>query len=110
MSAYRGIGRSGAARRDRNAVALYGAGAEKSSPLATKILECNRLLRRFARGPCGEFGGGRLKISGNTRATGYSLAGASVVRAYLQTPYNRRKPARSGVLKAYEDEMIQEMV
>ncbi len=36
---------------------------------------------------------GRLEISGNARATGYRLAGASAVRAYLQTPYNRRKPA-----------------
>ncbi len=36
---------------------------------------------------------GRLEISGNARATGYKLAGAGVVRAYLQTPYNRRKPA-----------------
>ena len=36
---------------------------------------------------------GRLEISGRARATGYSLAGAGVVRTYLQTPYNRRKPA-----------------
>ena len=35
----------------------------------------------------------RLEVTGKGRATGYSLAGASVVRAYLQTPYNRRKPA-----------------
>lgn len=35
---------------------------------------------------------GRLEVSGKARATGYSLAGAAVVRAHLQTPYNRRKP------------------
>jgi hypothetical protein len=35
----------------------------------------------------------RLEVSGRGRATGYSLAGAAVVRAHLQTPYNRRKPA-----------------
>ncbi len=33
---------------------------------------------------------GRLEISGKARATSYTLAGASVVRAHLQTPYNRR--------------------
>ena len=36
---------------------------------------------------------GRLEVSGKARATGYSLAGAAVVRAHLQTPYNRRQPA-----------------
>lgn len=36
---------------------------------------------------------GRLEVSGKGRATGYTLAGAAVVRAHLQTPYNRRKPA-----------------
>jgi len=35
---------------------------------------------------------GRLEVTGKGRATSYSLAGAAVVRAYLQTPYNRRKP------------------
>ncbi len=35
---------------------------------------------------------GWLEISGKARATGYSLAGAPRVRAYLQMPYNRRKP------------------
>ena len=35
----------------------------------------------------------RLEVSGKARATGYSLAGAGVVRAHLQTPYNRRTPA-----------------
>ena len=35
---------------------------------------------------------GRLEVSGRGPATGYSLAGAAVVRAHLQTPYNRRKP------------------
>lgn len=34
----------------------------------------------------------KLEVSGKGRATGYSLAGAAVVRAYLQTPYNRRRP------------------
>ena len=38
---------------------------------------------------------GRLEISGKARVTGYSLAsGSGVVRAYLQTPYNRRTLAR----------------
>ena len=36
---------------------------------------------------------GRLEVSGKARATGYSLAGAAVVRAHLQTPYNRRRAA-----------------
>ena len=36
---------------------------------------------------------GRLEVTGKARATGYSLAGPSVVRAHLQTPYNRRRPA-----------------
>ena len=36
---------------------------------------------------------GRLEVSGKARATGYSLAGAAVVRAHLQTPYNRRRLA-----------------
>ncbi|MBK9130029.1 MAG: Fic family protein [Gammaproteobacteria bacterium] len=35
---------------------------------------------------------GKLEVSGKGRATGYSLAGAAVVHAYLQTPYNRRRP------------------
>ena len=35
----------------------------------------------------------KLEVSGRGRATGYSLAGAAVVRAHLATPYNRRKPA-----------------
>jgi Fic family protein len=34
---------------------------------------------------------GKLEVSGKARATGYSLAGAAVVRTHLQTPYNRRK-------------------
>ncbi|MDO6591958.1 Fic family protein [Loktanella sp. D2R18] len=33
---------------------------------------------------------GRLEVSGKGRATGYQIAGAAVVRAYLSTPYNRR--------------------
>ena len=36
---------------------------------------------------------GRLEVSGKARATGYSLAGAAVVRAHLQTSYNRRRIA-----------------
>ncbi len=35
----------------------------------------------------------KLEVSGRGRATGYSLAGAAVVRAHLQMPYNRRRPA-----------------
>lgn len=35
---------------------------------------------------------GRLEVSGKGRATGYQIAGAAVVRAYLSTPYNRRPP------------------
>ena len=34
---------------------------------------------------------GKLEVSGRGRATGYSLAGAAVVRAHLQTSYNRRR-------------------
>ena len=37
--------------------------------------------------------GGQLAVSGRGRATSYSLAGPAVVRAHLQTPYNRRRPA-----------------
>ena len=36
---------------------------------------------------------GKLEVSGKGPATGYSIAGAAVVRAHLQTPYNRRSPA-----------------
>ena len=36
---------------------------------------------------------GRIEVSGRARATGYNLAGADVVRAHLQTPYNRRRLA-----------------
>ena len=36
---------------------------------------------------------GRLEVTEKARATGYSLAGPSVVRAHLRTPYNRRRPA-----------------
>ncbi len=35
---------------------------------------------------------GKLEVSGKGPATGYSLAGAAVVRAHLQQPYNRRRP------------------
>lgn len=46
---------------------------------------------------------GRLEVSGKGRATGYTIAGSAVVRAHLQTPYNRRAPAsyRPGFLDAY---------
>jgi Fic family protein len=36
----------------------------------------------------------KLEVSGRGPATAYTLAGAAVVSAYLQTPYNRRRPAR----------------
>ena len=36
---------------------------------------------------------GKLEVSGKGPATGYSLAGAAVVRAHLQQSYNRRRPA-----------------
>jgi hypothetical protein len=36
---------------------------------------------------------GKLEVLGKGPGTGYSLAGAAVVRAHLQTPYNRRRPA-----------------
>lgn len=35
---------------------------------------------------------GKLEVSGRGPATGYSLAGPSVVRIHLEAPYNRRKP------------------
>lgn len=35
---------------------------------------------------------GRLEIAGRGRATRYNIAGSAVVRAHLQTPYNRRPP------------------
>ena len=35
---------------------------------------------------------GKLEITGKGRATGYVLAGAGIVQAYLQTPYNQRPP------------------
>lgn len=37
--------------------------------------------------------GGELEVSGKSRATVYSLAGPALVRTYLGTPYNRRRPA-----------------
>jgi len=55
-----------------------------------------RALRRLV-------AGGRLEVSGKGRATGYTIAGAAVVRAHLATPYNRRAPVgyRPGFLDAY---------
>jgi hypothetical protein len=38
-------------------------------------------------------GQGKLEVTGRARATRYTLAGAAVVRAHLETPYNQRKPA-----------------
>jgi Fic family protein len=35
---------------------------------------------------------GKLEVLGKGPATAYTLSGAAAVRAYLQTPYNRRKP------------------
>ena len=35
---------------------------------------------------------GNLEVSGKGPATGYSIAGAAAIRAYLQQPYNRRRP------------------
>lgn len=37
---------------------------------------------------------GKLIVSGKARATGYTLAGSAEIRAYLQTPYNKR-PAKT---------------
>ena len=36
---------------------------------------------------------GKLEVSGKGRGTGYSVAGATVVRAHLVEPHNRRTPA-----------------
>ncbi|MFC1495512.1 Fic family protein, partial [Thermodesulfobacteriota bacterium] len=36
---------------------------------------------------------GELEVSGKGPATGYSIAGAAVIRIHLQTPYNQRRPA-----------------
>ena len=46
-----------------------------------------RALRRLA-------DEGKLTVTGKARATGYTIAGSEEVRAYLQTPYNRR-PAKT---------------
>lgn len=35
---------------------------------------------------------GKLESTGRGRATGYVIAGAGIVQAYLQTPYNQRPP------------------
>lgn len=43
---------------------------------------------------------GHLEVSGKARATRYHLAGAAVVRAHLETPYNRRR------LAVYERDFI----
>lgn len=46
----------------------------------------------------------KIEVTGKGRATGYSLAGAAVVRAHLQTPYNRRKPV--GYRKEFLDRYV----
>ena len=33
---------------------------------------------------------GKLAVTGKARATKYTIAGSAVIRAYLQTPYNKR--------------------
>ena len=47
---------------------------------------------------------GKLTVTGKARATGYTIAGSAVVRAYLQTPYNRRRP------KTYNNEFLDNYV
>lgn len=46
---------------------------------------------------------GRLEVAGKGRATGYTIAGSTVVRAHLSTPYNRRPPVtyRKDFLDSY---------
>ena len=51
---------------------------------------------------------GKLEVAGKGRATGYSPAGASVVRVHLQTPYNRRPPA--GYKKEFLDRYIPDKI
>jgi Fic family protein len=45
-----------------------------------------------------------LAVTGKGRATRYSLAGATVIRAWLQTPYNRRPPV--GYRKEFIDRYV----
>jgi len=47
---------------------------------------------------------GTLEVTGRGRATGYTLAGAAVVRAHLATPYNRRRPV--GYDRAFLDRYV----
>lgn len=47
---------------------------------------------------------GKLVVTGKARATGYTIAGAAEVRAYLKTPYNRRPP------KTYNREFLDSYV
>jgi hypothetical protein len=46
---------------------------------------------------------GKLEVTGQARATRYSLAGAAIVRDHLNTPYNQRKPVtyQRGFLDRY---------
>lgn len=46
----------------------------------------------------------RLAVTGKGRATRYRLAGVAVLRAYLNTPYNRRKPV--GYNKEFIDRYV----
>ncbi len=48
--------------------------------------------------------GNRLEITGKARATGYYLAGSAVIRDYLKTPYNQRKPV--GYKREFLDQYI----
>ena len=43
---------------------------------------------------------GKLEISGRGRASRYTIAGSTVVRTHLQTPYNQRTP------KTYNKEFL----
>jgi hypothetical protein len=47
---------------------------------------------------------GKLETAGKGRATGYVIAGAGVVEAYLRTPYNQRPP--TSYSKAFVDSYI----
>ena len=47
---------------------------------------------------------GKLEQTGRGRATGYVIAGAGVITAYLQTPYNQRPP------KTYNKDFVDQYV
>jgi Fic family protein len=46
----------------------------------------------------------RILATGKGRSTGYTLAGVTAVRAYLHTPYNRRKPV--GYIREFVDRYV----